>query len=106
MKRRNEAKLPETILKSSRIEATKEIKKKPPTKPELLIEFKALKEKHGDLMKENSKNLDTIENLRKELIMLKKHGASATVPKVDISTETEECNQQCNECEFPSNDIN
>ena len=105
MKRRNEAKLPETILKSSRIEATKEIKKKPPTKPELLIEFKALKEKHGDRMKENSKNLDTIENLRKELIMLKKQGASATVPKVDIYTETEECNQQCNECEFPANDI-
>ena len=57
-------------------------------------------------MKENSKNLEIeIENLRNELIMLKKQGAINTVPKVDISTETEECNQQCNEFEFPANDI-
>ena len=92
MKRRNESKLPETLVKSSRIESKKEIKKKPPTKPELLIEYKAMKENYDHLTEENNKNIETIKTLKKELLTIKQQGKNASVSMVDSSTETEQCN--------------
>ena len=104
MKRKNEAKLPQTVTKSSKIEAARETKKKPLTKPELMVEFKALQVKHEHLLEENHKNLEMIEQLRRDLIQ-KKEITANNVKKVEVSTETDECNQQCNECEYPANDM-
>ena len=102
LKRKNEAKLPQTVTKSSKIEAARETKNKPLTKPELMVEFKTLQVKHEHLLEENHKKLEMIEQLRRDLIQ-KKEITANNVKKVEVSTETDECNQQCNECEYPAN---
>ena len=106
LKRKNGTKLPEIGSKASKLEVKCDIKKKPLTKAEVMVEFKALKEKHESLIKENNGNLEVIDKLKEELLLLKDHQNEKEI----ISKETQtNCNMflKCNECNFetPSDSV-
>ena len=87
MKRRNENKLSETTSKSSKVEPTKH--KKPLTKDELIIKFKALEAKHNKLIEENVKHVETIAILQNKVNFLDR-----SVKKSEICTQTDYIEEQ------------
>ena len=121
----------ENVKKSSKVEGS-EVKKKPLTKAELMVKFKALEEGNEKLAKENVKYLETItrlenvveertetnEKLIKEngkhldtirklesCIKLQRKDTSSNVEHIEVSAQTDDIDEQCNECEYPANDI-
>ena len=82
MKRRNETKVSETKSKSSKVETNKP--KKPLTKDELLVKFKALEEKHNKLLEENVKHVETISILQNKVNFLDR-----SVKNAEIFTQTD-----------------
>ena len=108
LKRKNGTKLPEIGSKASKLEVKSDTKKKPPTKAEVMVDFKALKEKHESLIKENIVNLEVIDKLKKELLLLKDNQNENEKETISKETQTN-CNMflKCNECNFetPSDSV-
>ena len=106
LKRKNGTKLPEISSKASKIEVKGDAKKKPLTKAEVLNEFKALKEKHENLIRENCLNLEHIDKLKKDVLLLKEQQNEKEMISKETQTHSD-LFMKCNECNFetPSNAV-
>ena len=95
LKRKIESKMSETVKKSSKVEGS-EVKKKPLTKAELMVKFKALEEGYEKLAKENVKHLETITRLERKFEL---KDSLSKPEKTSTSVQTEDMNRMfCVEC--------
>ena len=61
-------------------------------------------ETNDKLLKENGKHLDTITKLE-SCIKLQRKDTFSNVEHIEVSAQTDDIYEQCNECEYPANDI-
>ena len=121
LKRKIDSKMPETVKKSTKVEGS-ELKKKPLTKAELMVKFKALEEgnvKHLEtitklensieertetnekLIKENEKHLDTITKLESCIKLQRKElPDEQKQDELDMS----EGPRYCDKCDYQAED--
>jgi hypothetical protein len=94
LKRKIESKQSESESKASKVKVI-ESKKKPLTKNELMVKYKALEEMHEVLVKENESN-------RKEIARLKEEKSPKNVKDQDCQTKnnTDFVEISCTECIF------
>ena len=83
-----------TDSKASKVQV-RETKKKPSTKNEIMIEYKALEVKHANLVKENERNVQEIARLKKQ-----KSPTLSKDQECQTKAEGEYVEISCTECIF------